>query len=570
MQYNISYNNPLQHFVDIELIIDHINQPIITLKLPAWRPGRYELGNFIGNIQKFQVTDAQNNSLPFRKTEKDHWEVETSGIDCIKVQYNYYAYKMDAGSCWLDEHQLYLNFINCLIFTPDRLHEDCILNLEIPDDYIIACGLDKTATKQLSATSFYHLVECPLIASNQLQHFSYELDQTKYHLWLMGQCDLNWKKVEADFIAFTSEQTLTMGAFPSSDYHFLCQILPFRMYHGVEHYNSTVIALGPGESMNEDWFYQNFMGVCSHELFHTWNVIRIKPEEFIPYDFTRENYFETGFVAEGFTTYYGDLFLVRSGVFDKNWYFTELKKLLNRHLHNFGRFNLSLAQSSFDLWIDGYKKGTPDRKVSIYTKGALVALMLDLKIRQCSQNKNSLDQLMLQLWQKFGDTRSGYTTADIVDMASELAGTSLQDFLEDLVEGVTPIERYLSELLTFVGCELTSETPDNLYENHFGFKATKKETHHIITQLHPDSAAAGTLSLDDEIIAVNGRKASLDLNLLIGKEQKVTLTVFRQNRLLEVILHRQEEAYFPDYGIRQIADTTDEQQRNFKAWLKCQ
>ena len=422
---------------------------------------------------------------PSKKQKKTNGLWKPAGVDRIKVNYNYYAFKMDAGSCWLDENQLYLNFINCLIFDPNRMEEKCVVNLGIPDDYVIACGLDKTDVKQLSATSFYHLVECPLIASNQLQHFVYELDETKYHLWIMGQCDLNREKVEADFTAFTREQTLIMGRFPSTDYHYLCQILPYKVYHGVEHYNSTVIAMGPGEAMNEAWFYQNFLGVCSHELFHTWNVIRIKPGEFIPYDFTRENYFETGFVAEGFTTYYGDLFLVRSGVFDKNWYFGELKKLLNRHLHNFGRFNLSLTESSFDLWVDGYKKGIPDRKVSIYTKGALVALLLDLKIRQSTQNVNSLDQLMQRLWEKFGDTKLGYSTAHIIDIASQLAGTPLQDFFADLVEGTTPIEPYLTELLAFVGCELISLPPDNWYENCFGFKTTKKENYHVVTQLHP-------------------------------------------------------------------------------------
>ena len=182
MKYVISYYNPHRHFVDIELTIDNVNQDCITLALPAWRPGRYELGDFIQNIQKFKVTDLEQNDLPFRKTKKDQWEVDTSGTDGVKVIYNYYAYKMDAGSCWLDESQLYLNFINCLVFVTDRLNEACMISLKIPDNYMIACGLEKTGDRQLRAESFYHLVESPLIASDQLQHFSYDLDKTKYHL----------------------------------------------------------------------------------------------------------------------------------------------------------------------------------------------------------------------------------------------------------------------------------------------------------------------------------------------------------------------------------------------------
>ena len=176
---------------------------------------------------------------------------------------------------------------------------------------------------------------------------------------------------------------------------------------------------------------------------------------------------------------------------------------------------------------------------------------------------------MQQLWEKFGDTKSGYATSHIIDIASRLAETSLQDFFADLVEGVAPIEAHLSELLEFVGCELVSQPPDNLYENHFGIKTIKSENHHIITQLHPDSTAALMLSLDDEIIAVNGRKASSDLNAIIGKQRNITLSIFRQNRLKEVTLDGLDASYFQDYDIRQMADTTEQQQANFKAWLKC-
>ena len=384
----------------------------------------------------------------------------------------------------------------------------------------------------------------------------------------MGQCHVDWEKAKPDFIAFTGEQLSTMGEFPCPEYHFICQILPYRIYHGVEHYNSTVIALGPGELINETPLYEDFLGVSSHELFHTWNVIRIKPKEFIPYNFTRENYFETGYVAEGFTTYYGDLFLVRSGVFDKKWYFQELEKMLNRHFNNFGRFNLSLTQSSYDLWVDGYKKGVPDRKVSIYTKGALVALLLDLKIRQSSEGQRSLDTLMQRLWEKFGETTEGYGNADILDIASQVAGSELDNFFGDLVHGVAPIESYLTGLLEYVGCELISSLPTNLFEGYFGFKTTRKEGQHFVSQLYPGSPAAKKLSVDDEIIAVNGRKATENLNSLIARQKEITLSFFRLNQLREITLRNDGQTYFAAHKIMQIRNPSANQQNNFEKWLK--
>ena len=568
MKYFISYQNPHQHFVDIELVIDNINQPLITLALPAWRPGRYELGDFIQNIQKLRVTDLENNGLTTRKIKRDHWEVETTGVTSIKVIYNYYAFKMDAGSSWLDENQLYLNFINCLIFAADRLHEPCTVSLGIPEDYLIACGLEQTGECTLQATSFYHLVDSPLIASDQLQHFDYEIGETRFHVWIMGKSTLDKKRTKTDFMAFTREQLKVMGGFPCRHYHFLFQLLPYRAYHGVEHFNSTVITLGPGELINQSPLYENLLGVSSHELFHTWNVIRIKPKEFIPYDFTRENYFETGFVAEGFTTYYGDLFLVRSRVFDKRWYFGELKKMLNRHLQNLGRFNLSLTGSSYDLWVDGYKKGIPDRKVSIYVKGALVALLLDLEIRQSSAGNYSLDALMRRLWEKFGDTRDGYTTAVISALAGELAGKRLDSFFRDLIEGIAPVEPYFASLLAHVGCALISELPGNLFESSFGFKTVWEGNYHRISRIHPSSPAAKSLSVDDEIVAVNGQKVTSDLHSLIDNKDEVTLTVFRLNYLHEITLSSDGAAYFADYDIRQIESPSPQQRENFENWLK--
>lgn len=147
-----------------------------------------------------------------------------------------------------------------------------------------------------------------------------------------------------------------------------------------------MIVLGPDDE--GEGLYTDLLGVSSHELFHAWNIIRIRPQELLPYDFTKENYFTTCFVAEGVTTYYGDLFLRRSGIFDDVAYYRELQVYMKRHFENNRDAQQSLAESSWDLWLDGYEKGIPKRKVSVYHKGALVALILDITIRKNHQHKN--------------------------------------------------------------------------------------------------------------------------------------------------------------------------------------
>jgi predicted metalloprotease with PDZ domain len=570
MQYFISIPNPLSHFISIRAEIDNISSSFITLKLPAWRPGRYELANFAKNVQKFSVKDASGKAIPFTKNNKDSWVIPTDGIQKLCVDYNYYAFQMDAGNSWVDEEQVYINFINCMLYMDDRLHQACEVQLELPEDYEIACGLAKPNKHTLLAKSYYHLVDSPMVASNKLQKLSYSYHNTNFFLWFMGDHRFDTDRILKDFAAFTQTQVDMMGGFPCDDYHFLYQILPYRHYHGVEHFNSTIITLGPSERTNSIDLYKDLLGVSAHELFHTWNIIRIRPKEMLPYDFSTENYFPTGFVAEGFTTYYGDLFLVRSGVFNKQDYFHEINIHLKRHFENFGRFNLSLAESSFDLWLDGYTPGVPGRKVSIYVKGALVALMLDLTIRKLSTNQKSLDTLLQKLWSDFGKKNTGYTIEDIEQEASNIAETSMESFFADYIFGNKPIEEELNALLETVGCRLHVFPPENPHEGYFGFKVSTKDNGSLsISTIAPNSKAAQLLSTDDELIAIDGIKLTNNLAELIYGKPKIEITLFRNHKLRTIQLENNGETYFHQVSISQLSQANDAQKESFKNWLGC-
>jgi predicted metalloprotease with PDZ domain len=291
-----------------------------------------------------------------------------------------------------------------------------------------------------------------MIASASLQHYTYKVQSTTFHIWVQGDCMLDWEQVTTDFRKFTEVQMEMMQGFPCSDYYFLFHWLPFQHYHGVEHQNSTVITLGPASQAEA--LYADMLGISSHELFHTWNVIRIRPAELLPYDFTKENYFPTGFVAEGITTYYGDLFLVRAGVFSVEAYLKELSQTLNKHFKLGNRSSLSLIDSSFDLWLDGYTMGAPGRKVSIYNKGALAALILDLEIRRLTKNARSLDDVIRELWKQFGDMQSGYTLQDYQQIVEAVAGQNYQAYFDECIYGTTPLQDRASRALGYVGCEL--------------------------------------------------------------------------------------------------------------------
>lgn len=551
MQYTISYGNPNKHIIDIELLLKEINQELVTVYLPAWRPGRYTIQNFAKNILSLNAIDQDNNKLSVSKSTKDSWTIQTSGVGEVRIRYRYYAFLMDAGNSWLDEEQLYINFINCLLYHPDRLNEPCSVRIVVPEHYKFATGLKQTVHQTFVSDSYYILVDSPLVAANDLTEIHYEVKGYSFFLWIVGDFHKSSSEVINDFKRFTELQIEVMGGFPCKDYHFIYQCLPYKHYHGVEHWNSTVITMGPASELSKRPLYKEFLGVSSHELFHTWNVIRLRPKEMVPYDFQHENYHETGFVTEGITTYYGDLFLKRSGVFSLEEYLFELNKLLERHYLNEGRKNLSVAGSSYDLWLDGYEKGVPGRKVSIYNEGALLALILDLKIRIDSGHKKSLDDVMKLMWIRFGENKKGYSFKDYQLVCEEVHGTSLSDYFEHYILGTQPFEKELLVLFPHFGLKFELQSSIKPEERLFGIKLAIQESRYFIDAIAPHSPAELCLSTKDEIL----NYSEIDFE----NTERLLLEINRFGRKLNFELMADKGDYFAVYQVSLFGNSFEAQ-----------
>ena len=251
-------------------------------------------------------------------------------------------------------------------------------------------------------------------------------------------------------------------------------------------------------------------------------------------------------------------------------YFDELNTVLRKHYDDHSRFNLSLADASIDLWLDGYKPGVPDRKVSVYHKGALVALLLDLTIRRLSHHQRSLDDVMRRLWQEFGKVNVGYTEQDYMQLVSEVAGKPMQRYFDQFVYGTAPLEEPLNKVLHFVGCQLCIQENPSVAESLFGFRAVTKNERTEVAAILPGSPAAAALTIDDEIVAVNGRRVAMNLQCrFANSDEKPELSVVRHNRLLTVTLTaKPDQRFSQNITIEKLSDATPEQQASFKQWLK--
>jgi predicted metalloprotease with PDZ domain len=525
IDYTISYTNPHRHFVDFQLSTTTNGANKMQFQLAAWRPGRYELANFAQNIQKWGAFDENNNPLSFKKITKDLWEVETESAKEITLVYNFYANQLDAGSCYLDEHQLYLNPVHCMFYIVDRMEEEYQLNMQIPKNYEITSSMKKNGNI-LSVKGYDLLSESPIICSDSLQHGTYQVDGITFHLWFQGQCKLDWKKLKKDFTAFTKSQIEHFGGFPVKEYHYFFQITPYKSYHGVEHTKNTVLLLGPGDEIM-DKRYEDLLGVCSHELYHTWNIKAIRPEEMYPYNYTQENYFRTGFVAEGVTTYMGDLMLYNSGVFNWEEFVKTQNQNLERHLTNYGRYNLSVADSGFDNWLDGYKLGSPNRKTSIYADGALCMLMLDLEIIKHTNGKNSLHSVMKELYEDFALKKKGYSEDDFRNICEKFGGLKVAEIFENHIYGTEDYIPTLKNAFEVVGIELKQKKNTNLGAQYFGFIAVKENEKLVIKKVAPNSITdKNGIAPDDEITEVNGKAVDENLaDILKECKKKVEFTI---------------------------------------------
>lgn len=566
VKFTFSIDNPNNQYVHLKCNLP-VNGEQTLVHLPSWRPGRYELGNFAKNVRNFKVLAEDGNKLKCVKVNKDTWNVTTEGQQSITVEYNYYAAELNAGSTYLDKAQLYVNPVNCCVFTKETYDQPVEVTLEIPEKWTVATSMEAKDGKWYVENS-EELLDSPFIASAGLQKQSYESHGVLFHVWFNGIVKPDWERIIKDFKAFTDAQIEKFSEFPVKEYHFLNQILPYKTYHGVEHQKSTVITLGPSCDVFGE-LYKELLGVSSHELYHTWNVKAIRPIEMYPYDFTQENYSPLGYLCEGVTTYMGDLFLLKSGVFNREQYLSELNTQLQRHFDNPGRFHYSVAESSFDTWIDGYVPGAPGRKVSIYTEGCLIAFITDVMLLRATNNKYGLDEVMKRLYFQFAVEGKGVSEQDYKSTIEAVLKGSYDTIFNDYIHGTKPFESLLTEALETLGLEL-HHTPDEGYSAaRLGFKTIKSTRGYTVKAMYPGGPAElGGLMFEDEIIAINGVEVQDDLNKWLSyfDDDQKELTILRSGLLETVTIPEVNRNFYMKYEVKPVENPNGPQQKAYKAW----
>lgn len=563
---------------DIELIIQiQHNEEFIEIQLPSWRPGRYEIGNFARLITHFKVETNLGKACPFFKISKDRWKIQTNGATELHVSYTYQTETLNAGSTFRGEKIWLINPVNCLPYVENYQHQSMLLHLEAPENWqlVTSLHLAKSDRKQVyQAVHFDQLADSPILAAPEIHHAEYQIEQNKFHLWFHGIPQVEWKAalengLKEQFIQFTEVQMKTMQSFAKGDFHFIILIKPEFFYHGVEHLHSTVCVLGPASEFHTKRLQEDLLGVSSHELFHVWNVKRIRPAEMQPYNYVTENYSRLGYVYEGITTYYGDLFLLRSGVFDWFQFKQTFDEQLQKHYMNYARLLHPVADASADTWLDGYVPGIPNRKTSIYTEGCLNAWMIDVAIRKNSNHQYSLDDLMRAMDQRFGETSIGYQKDNLIELLKTLNFKEVENHFDRFIDGCEDYTSQLMATANLLGLSLVPKTYCSALEHHLGFLVNPANGKLTIKSIAPNSPAEqASLQSGDYLLAINQQAAFSVYNDLNDFSIPIELTVERGTKIWTLSLIAHDELYYTGYDIVKNPQSTDDQKDAFYLWAK--
>ncbi|MFQ3597510.1 MAG: hypothetical protein SNJ55_14185 [Chloroherpetonaceae bacterium] len=543
-------------------------KPTIDFILPAWRPGRYQIQNYAANVQEFKAKSG-NSSLRFEKIDKQTWRVSTEGKSEVTVQYKYFAGgQLDAGNCYVGRDEIYFNGSNLFVYTEDTRFKPVRLYIDYPSGWKVATQLERTDNPHVfTAETYDDLIDAPTLVSPTMVTYEVKVKGATIYICFkdkagLGGYKFNEENIKRDIAAVVDAQFTLMQDVPFKTYYFIYHILPIAFGHGVEHKNSTSIVLGPADKMNEN--YGRFISITSHEFFHVWNIKRIKPKEFMPYDYAKEGYTPMLYVSEGFTSYYGDLTLVRGKVWTAKSYINDVADGITNLQNTYGRKVQSLALSSFDAWLSGYGAGRANSTISFYSKGELVGMILDLELRHRTKNKFSLDDVMRTLNEEFAKQNRGFSAKDFQEILERFAGGSMQSFFDSYINGTEELP--FETALGYAGLELQKTLSPQPYT---GITTNVENDFPVVKGIVPESPGA-SIGLDngDMLIALNDTflmKQSLSAILARFKaNDSVKVTIQREGKLHEKTM-RLEGNYI--YSISKKKNPTRLQRDIFESWL---
>ncbi len=426
ISYTLRFPAPQTHYVEIEALVPTDGLPAVELMMAVWTPGSYMVREFARNVEALTAATETGEALAVAKTSKNRWRVETRGAGRIAVRYRVYAREMSVRTNFVDAGFAILNGAPTFLTTAGGQHRPHDVRVVLPPQWrTVVSPLASSSGPEANvfrAADFDTLVDSPLYAGNAPVH-RFEVDGRPHFLVNEGEGSVwDGPRSVADAERIVREQAAFWGVLPYDRYVFFNLIT--EAGGGLEHKNSTVLMTSRWKSRTREG-YRGWLHLVSHELFHAWNVKRLRPAELGPFDYEGEVYTRALWFAEGVTSYYDALLVHRAGLSSREEYLGSLSQEIEELQTTPGRLVQALEDSSFDAWIKYYRKdeNSVNTGISYYTKGAVVAFLLDARIREATGGRRSLDDVLRLAWRRHAGDR-GFQHSELRGLVQEVLGSA--------------------------------------------------------------------------------------------------------------------------------------------------
>lgn len=553
--------------------------------MPSWTPGSYLIRDYAGQVERLQARSPDGAGLAVDKVAKNRWRVDTGGAAQAVVEYDVWAGSLSVQDSWVENDFALLNGAGVFLYSEETRHLPQYLEVVRPADwarvYIALPGPDGQG--RYRAADFDELVDSPLLAGNAAE-YPFQAGGAEFALVNYGQTE-QWDgdKAAEDLFRIAEAHIDFWGVNPFERRYLFINIL-LGGKSGLEHDHSTVI-MGSPSLMRSREDYIKWLALASHELFHAWNVRRMRPRALSQYDYDEEVYTRQLWLAEGLTSYYDNLLLFRAAVVTVQEYFDLLAAEMQQYELQPGRLVTSAELASFDSWIRQYKPTANliNSNSNYYRKGSLIGFVIDTAIRRETRGRRSLDDAMREMYARYGpqneqrgDGQGSYPPGALREIVASLAGEETAALLETLLTTATDPD--IDGALDWYGLTLV-RAPDRQAAEDAGkpvpvdFGVTWRQDSPLLIAenvLHGSTAAEAGVLPNDELLAIDGMRVTRDNHQAVVNSLRpgevATLTLSRHQRLItrDVVV---QHAIPVKYLITTKERVSGREERRLENWL---
>jgi predicted metalloprotease with PDZ domain len=571
IRYVLRIPAPQTHYIEIEATYPTSGRPTVDLMMAVWTPGSYLIREFERHVESVRARDTADRALQLEKTRKNRWRVHTGGTRTVRLNYRVYANEHQARTDWVEDSFALINGAATYITLLERARRPHEVSLELPPAWSSSLtalpAIKGAGPHHYRARDFDTLVDSPIVAGNPAV-YEFSVDGVPNTLVNFGEAGVwDGARSAGDVERIVRAEKAFWGSLPYERYLFFNFLTDGD--DGIEHNASTVL-LASRDATGTDSTYADWLELVSHEFFHAWNGKRLRPVELGPFDYETEVYTRSLWIVEGLSDYYSWLLPRRAGLVSRERTLHDISETIESLQNTPGRLVQPLELASYDAWIKQYRpdENSPNVSISYYTKGSIVGLLLDTRIRRLTGGRRSLDDVMRLAFRRFSGTR-GYTPAEFRAVASEVAGANLTDFFHHAVETTEGLD--YAEMLNWYGLRFTSPDTSARAAAWLGAGTRLEEERLVVSQvLRGTPAYQAGLSAGDELIALDSACVSTGgLDSLLAQHKagdRVSLVVSRRGdqRTLDITL---AAARGRRWNLEVRPDASAEQTARLEAWL---